>query len=264
MERQEKEKAPVHESASNLKTKAKGKGFKIPAVATRSSKRCRKSKESKDGSRPSTSKSKKPKREKTPPNLLENWDVKITTRPDGQKDKLFRLQLLCEDPAQVELDLRLMLALHMCPPQRLKGKDREYALLFLVEYLEKSLGRNFSKKEVLQLVDGFYNIDMLCFGFLELINYCSTLSFSLPHQSEEDDDDDEDGGGSGAAADADAENGGGSGAAAGAAAENGGGSGAAAAAEDGGGSGDGVAADDDDYEIEEYCLPSSSVTRKES
>ncbi|GJN14905.1 hypothetical protein PR202_gb01781 [Eleusine coracana subsp. coracana] len=68
---------------------------------------------------------------------------------------------LPKEQSQVELELRLLQALEFYPPSKLKGIHRHFVLYGLMEYLNKSLDRNFSSDEVLQLLDRFFNLEML-------------------------------------------------------------------------------------------------------
>ncbi|AQK87540.1 hypothetical protein ZEAMMB73_Zm00001d038681 [Zea mays] len=65
------------------------------------------------------------------------------------------------EQSQVELELRLLQALEFYPPSKLKGVHRHFVLYGLMEYLRKSLDRQFSSDEVLQLLDRFFNLEML-------------------------------------------------------------------------------------------------------
>ncbi|XP_034907124.1 uncharacterized protein [Populus alba] len=62
---------------------------------------------------------------------------------------------------KVELELRLLEALEIYPPVKLRGMHRHFVLYGLMEFLRRSFDRQFSPDEVLQLLDRFYNIEML-------------------------------------------------------------------------------------------------------
>ncbi|XP_047319937.1 uncharacterized protein LOC124923970 isoform X2 [Impatiens glandulifera] len=62
---------------------------------------------------------------------------------------------------KVELELKLLEALSIYPPSKLRGIHRHFVLYGLMEYLRKSFGRQFSSSEVLQLLDRFYDVEML-------------------------------------------------------------------------------------------------------
>ncbi|CAN7094197.1 unnamed protein product [Brassica rapa subsp. narinosa] len=80
---------------------------------------------------------------------------------------------LSKEQSQVELELTLLEALEIYPPVKLRGKfslknqllflciHRHFVLYGLMEYLGRSFDRQFSADEVLQLLDRFYNIEML-------------------------------------------------------------------------------------------------------
>ncbi|KAG8068056.1 hypothetical protein GUJ93_ZPchr0005g14693 [Zizania palustris] len=64
--------------------------------------------------------------------------------------------------SQVEMELRVLQALEFYPPSMLKGIHRHFVVLYaLMEYLEKSLIRQFSADEVLQLLHRFFNLEKL-------------------------------------------------------------------------------------------------------
>ncbi|KAJ6987653.1 uncharacterized protein [Populus alba] len=62
---------------------------------------------------------------------------------------------------KVELELRLLEGLEIYPPVKLRGMHRHFVLYGLMEFLRRSFDRQFSPDEVLQLLDRFYNIEML-------------------------------------------------------------------------------------------------------
>ncbi|XP_050203361.1 uncharacterized protein LOC126653500 isoform X1 [Mercurialis annua] len=68
---------------------------------------------------------------------------------------------LPKEQSQVELELRLLEALEIYPPVKLRGMHRHFVLYGLMEFLRKSFDRHFSSDEVLQLMDRFYNLEML-------------------------------------------------------------------------------------------------------
>ncbi|XP_062111482.1 uncharacterized protein LOC133822983 isoform X3 [Humulus lupulus] len=65
---------------------------------------------------------------------------------------------LPKEQSQVELELRLLEALEIYPPIKLQGIHRHFVLFGLMEFLRK---RQFSSDEVLQLLDRFYNLEVL-------------------------------------------------------------------------------------------------------
>ncbi|CAK9181189.1 unnamed protein product [Ilex paraguariensis] len=68
---------------------------------------------------------------------------------------------LRSEQSQVELELRLLEALEIYPPAKLQGMHRHFVLYGLSEYLRRSFNRHFSSDDVLQLLDRFYNLEML-------------------------------------------------------------------------------------------------------
>ncbi|KAK9107515.1 hypothetical protein Syun_023526 [Stephania yunnanensis] len=62
---------------------------------------------------------------------------------------------------KVELELRLLEALEIYPVAKLQGMHRHFVLYGLMDFLRRSFGRDFSSDEVLQLLDCFYNLEML-------------------------------------------------------------------------------------------------------
>ncbi|KAJ9187395.1 hypothetical protein P3X46_002852 [Hevea brasiliensis] len=68
---------------------------------------------------------------------------------------------LPKEQSQVELELRLLEALEIYPLVKLRGMHRHFVLYGLMEFLRRSFDRQFSPDEVLQLLDRFYNIEML-------------------------------------------------------------------------------------------------------
>uniref|UniRef100_A0A452ZJD3 Chromatin modification-related protein EAF7 n=4 Tax=Triticinae TaxID=1648030 RepID=A0A452ZJD3_AEGTS len=87
---------------------------------------------------------------------------------------------LPKEQSQVELELRLLQALEFYPPSKLKGIHRHFILYGLMEYLRKSLDRQFSADEVLQLLDRFFNLEMLKPDDDEKDNFGQTEEFALP------------------------------------------------------------------------------------
>ncbi|CAI0390810.1 unnamed protein product [Linum tenue] len=68
---------------------------------------------------------------------------------------------LPKEQSQVELELRLLEALAIYPPVKLRGMHRHFVLYGLMEFLRRSFDRYFSPDEVMQLLERFYNIEML-------------------------------------------------------------------------------------------------------
>nr|CAD1819442.1 unnamed protein product [Ananas comosus var. bracteatus] len=68
---------------------------------------------------------------------------------------------LPKEQTQVELELRLLEALEVYPPAKLQGIHRHFVLYGLMEHLRRNFERHFSADEVLQLLDRFFNLEML-------------------------------------------------------------------------------------------------------
>ncbi|GAV57443.1 Eaf7 domain-containing protein [Cephalotus follicularis] len=87
---------------------------------------------------------------------------------------------LPKEQLQVELELRLLEALELYPPVKLRGMHRHFVVFGLTEYLRRSFDRHFSPDEVLQLLDRFYNLEMLKPDDeeIEILNH--EEDFSLP------------------------------------------------------------------------------------
>ncbi|KAK1374470.1 Chromatin modification-related protein Eaf7/MRGBP [Heracleum sosnowskyi] len=66
-----------------------------------------------------------------------------------------------KEQSQVEVELKLLEALEIYPLVKLCGIHRHFVLFGLTEYLQRSFSRQFSPSEVLQLLDRFYNLEML-------------------------------------------------------------------------------------------------------
>ncbi|KAL0538843.1 hypothetical protein IC582_023005 [Cucumis melo] len=68
---------------------------------------------------------------------------------------------LPKEQPQIELELKLLQALEIYPLVKLQGIHRHFVLFGLMEFLRRSFDRQFSSDEVLQLLDRFYNLEML-------------------------------------------------------------------------------------------------------
>ncbi|XP_027343589.1 uncharacterized protein LOC113856111 [Abrus precatorius] len=96
---------------------------------------------------------------------------------------------LPKEQAQVELELRLLEALEIYPPIKLQGVHRHFVLYGLMEFLRRSFDRPFSSEEVLQLLDRFYNLEMLKTDDdeIEMLNheedFCLPQSFFVKEES---------------------------------------------------------------------------------
>ncbi|KAL1828852.1 hypothetical protein DCAR_0208113 [Daucus carota subsp. sativus] len=93
-----------------------------------------------------------------------------------------------KEQLQVEVELKLLEALEIYPLVKLCGIHRHFVLFGLTEYLQRSLKRQFSPSEVLQLLDRFYNLDMLEpeYEDIELLNqeedFCLPRSFFVKEE----------------------------------------------------------------------------------
>ncbi|KAE9615483.1 hypothetical protein Lalb_Chr04g0255711 [Lupinus albus] len=85
-----------------------------------------------------------------------------------------------KDLAEVELELRLLQAFEIYPPNKLQGVHRHFVIFGLMEYLKRSFDRPFSSEEVLQLLDRFYNVEMLKSDDDEIDILNHEEEFSLP------------------------------------------------------------------------------------
>ncbi|CAN1314076.1 hypothetical protein LINPERPRIM_LOCUS29176 [Linum perenne] len=81
---------------------------------------------------------------------------------------------------KVELELRLLEALAIYPPVKLRGMHRHFVLYGLMEFLRRSFDRYFSPDEVTQLLERFYNIEMLKPDDEEAEILSQEEDFSLP------------------------------------------------------------------------------------
>ncbi|KAL2519291.1 Chromatin modification-related protein Eaf7/MRGBP [Abeliophyllum distichum] len=66
-----------------------------------------------------------------------------------------------EEKSEVELELKLLEALEIYPPAKLRGIHRHFVLYGLTEYMCRSFNRPFSADDVLKLLDRFYNLEMV-------------------------------------------------------------------------------------------------------
>ncbi|CAA3027890.1 uncharacterized protein LOC111406165 [Olea europaea var. sylvestris] len=63
--------------------------------------------------------------------------------------------------SEVELELRLLEALEIYPPSKLRGIHRHFVLYGLTEYLRRSFNQPFSGDDILKLLDRFYDLEMV-------------------------------------------------------------------------------------------------------
>ncbi|XP_073302208.1 uncharacterized protein [Primulina huaijiensis] len=68
---------------------------------------------------------------------------------------------LRKENTEVELELRLLEALEIYPPAKLRGVHRHFVLYGLTEYMRRSFNRPFTAEDVLKLLDRFYNLEVV-------------------------------------------------------------------------------------------------------
>ncbi|CAI9775200.1 unnamed protein product [Fraxinus pennsylvanica] len=66
-----------------------------------------------------------------------------------------------KEKSEVELELRLLEALEIYPPAKLRGIHRHFVLYGLTEYLRRSFNQPFSGDDILKLLNRFYNLEMV-------------------------------------------------------------------------------------------------------
>ncbi|GAA0152070.1 hypothetical protein LIER_10643 [Lithospermum erythrorhizon] len=66
-----------------------------------------------------------------------------------------------KEQTQVDLEIRLLEALEIYPPAKLRGIHRHFVLYGLTEYLRRSFNRSFTSDDVLKLLDQFYDLEMV-------------------------------------------------------------------------------------------------------
>lgn len=82
--------------------------------------------------------------------------------------------------AQVELELKILEALEIYPLAKLQGIHRHFVLYGLMEYMRKSFEKQFTADEILQLLDRFFNLEMLKPDDEEMESINNLEDFSLP------------------------------------------------------------------------------------
>ncbi|XP_023731366.1 uncharacterized protein LOC111879122 [Lactuca sativa] len=87
---------------------------------------------------------------------------------------------LRKEQSQVDLELKLLEALEIYPPVKLRGIHRHFVLYGLTEYMRRSFNRQFSASDVLQMLDRFYNLEMLKADDEEIGILNQVEEFSLP------------------------------------------------------------------------------------
>ncbi|KAI7753542.1 hypothetical protein M8C21_032285 [Ambrosia artemisiifolia] len=78
------------------------------------------------------------------------------------------------------MELKLLEALEIYPPVKLKGIHRHFVLYGLTEYMRRSFNRQFTASDVLQMLDRFYNLEMLKADDEESKILNQVEEFSLP------------------------------------------------------------------------------------
>ncbi|GFP88717.1 hypothetical protein PHJA_001015400 [Phtheirospermum japonicum] len=68
---------------------------------------------------------------------------------------------LRKERSEVELELRLLEALEIYPPSKLRGVHRHFVLYGLTEYMRRSFNRPFTADDVLKLLERFFNLEMV-------------------------------------------------------------------------------------------------------
>ncbi|KAL3646402.1 hypothetical protein CASFOL_011582 [Castilleja foliolosa] len=63
--------------------------------------------------------------------------------------------------SEVELELRLLEALEIYPPSKLRGVHPHFVLYGLTEYMRRSFSRPFTADDVLKLLERFFNLEMV-------------------------------------------------------------------------------------------------------
>ncbi|GER43799.1 hypothetical protein STAS_20670 [Striga asiatica] len=68
---------------------------------------------------------------------------------------------LLKEKSEVEMELRLLQALEIYPPSKLRGVHRHFVLYGLTEFMRKSFNRPFTAEDVLKLLERFFNLEMV-------------------------------------------------------------------------------------------------------
>ncbi|KAL3631234.1 hypothetical protein CASFOL_024218 [Castilleja foliolosa] len=68
---------------------------------------------------------------------------------------------LRKENSEVELELRLLEALEIYPPSKLRGVHRHFVLYGLTEYMRRSFSRPFTADDILKLLERFFNLEMV-------------------------------------------------------------------------------------------------------
>ncbi|KAG0604737.1 hypothetical protein M758_9G004700 [Ceratodon purpureus] len=119
---------------------------------------------------------------KIPSCSIYNYDVRSYIPCSRQVNRIFVAldSWMQKGMQQVELELRLLEAFAIYRPSMLVGMHRHFILFGLMDHLERRLNQRFSPDEVLQLLDRFFNMDLLKPGDEELELVSHEEDFSLP------------------------------------------------------------------------------------
>ncbi|XP_078436599.1 chromatin modification-like protein, partial [Wolffia australiana] len=85
----------------------------------------------------------------------------LSVHSAGQAPPSSASSLPKQEHSQAEVELRVLEALEIYPPCKLQGIHRHFVLYGLLEFLQKRFDRQFTADEVLQLLDRFFNLEML-------------------------------------------------------------------------------------------------------
>ncbi|GAA0181429.1 hypothetical protein Leryth_019716 [Lithospermum erythrorhizon] len=85
-----------------------------------------------------------------------------------------------EEQTQVDLEIKLLEALEIYPPAKLRGIHRHFVLYGLTEYLRRSFNRSFTPDDVLKLLDQFYDLEMVKPDDEDSVILNQEEDFSLP------------------------------------------------------------------------------------
>ncbi|KAL0420882.1 UNVERIFIED_CONTAM: hypothetical protein Slati_3111100 [Sesamum latifolium] len=103
--------------------------------------------------------------------------MKKRSRNRSRSRTEFRCTLLAKstlphsEKSEVELELRLLEALEIYPPAKLRGPHRHFVLYGLTEYMRRSFNRPFTAEDILKLLGRFYNLDMVI-QTIDRVKYC--------------------------------------------------------------------------------------------
>ncbi|BBN14980.1 hypothetical protein MPTK1_6g15990 [Marchantia polymorpha subsp. ruderalis] len=125
----------------------------------------------------------------TPPSLVEeeqqqqqpaDFACPISSTPPAPSSATGPPAAVCKELQQVEVELRLLEALEIYHPSKLLGMHRHFILYGLMEYLERRLNHHYTAEEILELLDRFYNLELLKPDEEELELLSQEEEFALP------------------------------------------------------------------------------------